>query len=77
MKNAKKAIKDIATQPYNVAKRVVGGISGKGESNVGKVYRQLNEGIVDFLSSPAPTSYMTSLTTKKIKKSGGSASQKK
>jgi hypothetical protein len=36
MKNVKKTIKDIATQPYKVAKRVVGGISGKGESNVGK-----------------------------------------
>jgi hypothetical protein len=48
MKNVKKTIKDIATQPYNVARRVVGGITGKGERNVGKEYRQLNKGIVDF-----------------------------
>jgi hypothetical protein len=77
MKNVKKTIKDIATQPYNVARRVVGGITGKGERNVGKEYRQLNKGIVDFLLSPPPTSYLTASTTKKIKKSGGSTSQKK
>ena len=29
MKNVKKTIKDIATQPYNVARRVVGGILAK------------------------------------------------